>query len=84
MRDGGADGNRVRVLADGRQLGDARDVDQQRRLRQAQIEHRPQRLPPGQHLGLAVARQHLQRFRDRSRPRIVEGDGLHLATWCSP
>ncbi len=48
----GADGDRVSVLANGGQLRDARDVDQQRRLSQAQIEHGPQRLTAGQHLGV--------------------------------
>ena len=79
MRDGGADGDRVRVLADGRQLGDARDVDQQRRLGEAQVEHRAQRLAAGQHLGTRRAGEHLQRFGHRRWPRVVEGYRLHAA-----
>ena len=64
------------------QLGDAGDVDQQPRLREAQIEHRPQRLAAGQHLGVG------RRRRAGARPRrpivgraVVEGDGLHAAAF---
>ena len=57
--------DRVRVFADGRQLGDARDVDEQRRLRQAQVEHRAERLAAGQHLGRPVAGEQLAAPRRR-------------------
>ena len=68
-----------RVLRDGRQLGDARDVDEERRLGEAQVEHRPQRLAAGEDLGVGPAGEHGHGLGDRLRPRVVEGGRLHAA-----
>ena len=64
-----------------RQLGDARDVDEQRRLGEAQVEHRAERLAAGQHLGTGRCRRASPRPRATvCRPRVVESDGLHAAS----
>ena len=71
--------DRLGVLAHRGQLRDACDVDQQLRLGEAQVEHGAERLSAGQNLGTGRAREHLQRFGDGARPRVVESYRLHAA-----
>ena len=54
-----------------------RDVDQERRAREPQIQHRSQRLPTCQNLGAFCLRQGSQCLRDVTGTHIVEARGLH-------
>ena len=76
-----ADGDELRVFRDGRQLRDARDVDDEPRLGEAQVEHRPQRLPARQHLGVGPAAEQGNGLANRPRPRVLEGCRLHAAAF---
>ena len=64
---------------DGGQLGDARDVDEEGRLREAQVEHGAERLAAGEHLGAGRALERAQGLGDGGGADVVEGGGLHAA-----
>jgi hypothetical protein len=57
MGNAASDHDRVRGFLDLLEFGNRRDVDQQIRLYQAQVQHRPERLPAGQifHHGVLAA-----------------------------
>ena len=56
-----------------------RDVDQKVGLGEAQVQHRPERLAAGEHLGKAVRlTEQCGGLGKRGGTFIVEGDGLHV------
>ena len=79
VRDAGAENDGAAVLLDTRELGDARHIDDEGRLHEAKIEHRPERLPTRQNLGVRISRKEPHRLGERARPFVVEGDRLHCA-----
>ena len=65
-------------FTDGGELRNARDVDQHRRLEQAQIEHREQRLTAGKHAGgVAMLGKYLDRLGHRISAYIIEWMRFH-------
>src|SRR5262249_39635367 len=78
LRHRGADLDLAVGLADGVELGNARDVDEDCGLDHAQIEHGDERLAAGEHARLlAVLGEKRERLLDRVRPRVVERARLH-------
>ena len=74
----GAERDAVGGNPDLAQLRELAQIDQQRRLRQPERQHRHQALAAGERLGVAVARgEQLHGFGQRRRARIVEGRHLH-------
>src|SRR5207237_8878620 len=69
----GADDGRAALLVDAAQRGDARQVDQRRRVGEALLHGGDQRVAAGQQLGLAAPRQQLGRVSQRLRAMIFEG-----------
>ena len=63
------------ILTCGAQLFDAADIDKKRRVRDAQVEHRAERL--GARRRPAAFGEELDGFRHVLRPRIVEGGRFH-------
>src|SRR5262249_9173230 len=71
LRDRGADLHLAVGLADRRELGDARDVDQHRRIDQPQVEHGEERLPAGKHPRVVAVL-------GEDRDRLLGGVGAHI------
>ena len=74
-----ADRDHVAVLTDVRQVADARDVDEQRGLREPRLHQRKQRVPARQDLRVVGPAEQLDRVVDRLRPRVLEGSRDHAA-----
>ena len=73
-----ADAQAAGVLRDEIELADPVQVDQGRRLEQAEIEHRDEALSAGQDFGVAaVAREHPHGVADAVRGMICECRRLH-------
>src|SRR5262249_6689367 len=79
VRDGGTEREAVRVLGDLGQLVNAGNVDEKRRLRQPQVEHRSERLAAREQLGLRRLGDQRQRLGQARRPDVVEAAGFHGA-----
>jgi hypothetical protein len=62
---------------DSAQIGELAKVDEQRRLGQAEGEHRHQALAAGDRLGVIVGGEKLHRFRKCGRAGVVEGRQFH-------
>ncbi len=74
----GADHDRIAVFADAAQTVDAVDIDEMRRLGQAQFHHRYQTVAAGQHLAVvAELDKQRQNFIDRVRAMILERSRRH-------
>src|SRR5690606_17344688 len=70
----------VGFLADADELRQPRDVDQQTRLRQAQVEHGAEGLAAGQNLHVVTAgvrSEAADGIAERRRPVVIEGGRLH-------
>ena len=73
-----ADRDGVAVEPDVGRLGDAADVDERGREREAQLHHRQQRVAAGEQLGLvAVLAEQRDGLVDRVGAHVVEGGGNH-------
>ena len=69
-----ADANLAVLFTNVREILDAADVDEQRRLHQAQLHRRNQTVSAGENLCVFVLRQQRERFVERIRAFVIE--------WC--
>ena len=72
-----ADRDPVAVLAHVAEVGQAADVDEQRRLREAELHQRQERVAAGEQLRVVARPEQLDRVVDRLRDLVVEPRGDH-------
>ena len=77
MARAGADGDPVALLLDVRELGDAADVDEERRPGEAELHERQEGMTAGQDLGVLGLTEQPDRIVDRRRDLVVEGSRNH-------
>ncbi len=81
-----ADRDPVAVVAHVAEVGEAADVDEQRRPREAEPQQRDQRVAAGEELRVLVAAEQLERLVDRAGAAVLERAGDHapaLAAACT-
>ena len=81
----GTDRDDAVALADAGKTGDAIDVDEHSRTREAEVHRRHQALPSGEHAAIAaMLGEERHGFIDRARREVVESRGLHAFSSLSP
>ena len=81
-----ADRDPVALVAHVAEVGEAADVDEQRRPREAEPQQRDQRVAAGEELRVLVAAEQLERLVDRAGAAVLERAGDHapaLAAACT-